>query len=100
LSLAENRVLFQEIDWMSNSFRAWLGQVTTGHGFMILTPTLIAALSGQMSWSTAAPLMAAGLIGLAWPENTALQTAGQTVASDVAGLVNTFMNKGNTKPST
>jgi hypothetical protein len=94
----ENRVLFQEIDWMSDSYRAWLGQVTTGHGFMILAPTLLAALSGQMAWGTAAPLLAAGLIGLAWPENTVPRAAGQAAAGDVASMVKAFMNKGDTTP--
>ena len=83
---------------MGSSFKAWLGQVTTGHGFMILTPTLLAALSGQLPWSAAAPLLMAGAIGLAWPENTALQAAGQSLASDVASLVNAYANPGSAKP--
>ena len=72
---------------MLNSLKSWLGEVTTGHGVMVLSGTLLSVLAGTMNWSTAAPLLAAGVIGLIWPENTALQAAGQAVATDVAGVV-------------
>lgn len=48
--------------------RDWMGEVTTGHGAMILVPTLLAVASDAMTWETAAPLLAAGVIGLIWPE--------------------------------
>ncbi len=66
---------------------AWVGQVTTGHGAMILGPTLLAAAGGQMSWAQATPLLIAGVIGLMWPENTALKTAAQNMTTDVEALV-------------
>jgi hypothetical protein len=40
-----------------------------------------------MTWSTAVPLLSAGVIGLLWPENTALQSAAQTAAADVEALI-------------
>jgi hypothetical protein len=79
---------------LNNSLKTWAGEVTTGHGVMIVASTLLAALSGSVNWATAAPLLTAGAIGLVWPENTALQNAGETVAADVAGLVTAFENKG------
>jgi hypothetical protein len=69
------------------SLSTWIGEVTTGHGAMIVGPTLLAAASGSMSWSAAVPLLAAGVIGLAWPENTALKSAVQTTATDVEALI-------------
>ncbi len=72
---------------MNFSFSDWIGEVTTGHGAMILGPTLLAASSGTMSWPTAVPLLAAGVIGLLWPENTALKSAAQTAATDVEALI-------------
>jgi hypothetical protein len=72
---------------MNNSLKFWLGQVTTGHGFMILAPTTLAALTGTMSWTSAAPLLTAGVVGLIWPENTALQDASKSAASDIASLI-------------
>lgn len=72
---------------MNFNVNSWLGQVTTGHGAMILGPTLLAAASGTITWSTAVPLLAAGVVGLLWPENTALQTATRTVATDVEALI-------------
>jgi hypothetical protein len=84
---------------MLNSLKTWFGEVTTGHGIMILSGTLLSVLSGGMSWAGAAPLLVAGLIGLIWPENTALQTAGQAVATDVAGIVAAYNNKSAIPPS-
>ncbi len=68
----------------------WFGQVTTGHGFMILGGTLLSVLSGAMSWAAAAPLLVAAVIGLLWPENTALSTAARTAATDVEALLAAF----------
>jgi hypothetical protein len=79
---------------MINSLKSWLGQVTTGHGFMILAGTLLSVMSGAITWAGAAPLLAAGVVGLVWPENSGLQTAAQTTATDIAGLVNAYTNKG------
>ena len=71
---------------MNPSTNTWIGQVTTGHGFMILVPTLLAVLAGTMSWTVAFPLLVAGAVGLAWPENAPLKDAAQTVANDLEKL--------------
>jgi hypothetical protein len=72
---------------MPFNFNAWMGQVTTGHGCMILAPTFLAVAEGTMGWQTAIPLLFAGTIGLLWPENTALKAAAQATATDVEGLI-------------
>jgi hypothetical protein len=72
------------------SFSDWIGEVTTGHGAMILGPTLLAAASGTMSWPAAVPFLAAGVVGLLWPENTALKSAAQTAATDVETLISAY----------
>ena len=54
---------------------------------MVLASTTMAALSGTMSWATAAPLLVAGAVGLVWPENTALRDATQATASDMANVL-------------
>jgi hypothetical protein len=72
------------------SFSDWLGEVTTGHGAMIIGPTLMAVSSGTMDWPTAVPFLAAGVVGLLWPENTALKSAAQTAATDVETLITAY----------
>lgn len=84
---------------MLNSLRSWLGEVTTGHGMMILSGTLLSVLSGHLTWAGAAPLLTAGVIGLIWPENTTLQTAGQTIATDVEGAIAAYNHKAATPSS-
>lgn len=78
---------------LNKSMMAWLGQVTTGHGFMILAPTVLSVLTGAMAWHTALPLVVGGVIGLAWPENTSLQANSQALAADLTGMVKDFMNR-------
>ena len=68
---------------MNPNTKTWIGQVTTGHGFMVLAPTVLAMLSGTMTWNVAFPLLTAAIIGLVWPENTGLKDAAQTVAADL-----------------
>ena|GEM_PF-1318094 len=75
---------------MNPSTKSWIGQVTTGHGAMVIVPTLLAVLSGTMSWQIAFPLLVAGTVGLIWPENTVLQSAAQTAASDLEKIVARF----------
>jgi hypothetical protein len=75
---------------MNIDVRNWIGQVTTGHGVMILAPTVLAALSGTMSWTNAVPLLVAGGIGLLWPENTAAMAAGQSMVGDVETLITAY----------
>ena len=77
---------------MNSSTKTWIGQVTTGHGFMILAPTLLAALSGTMSWNAAFPLLVAAVVGLAWPENAGLKDATQTVAADLEKVYTQYAN--------
>jgi hypothetical protein len=72
------------------NLNAWIGQVTTGHGAMILGPTLLAAASGTIDWQTAVPFLAAGVIGLLWPENAPAQGAARTVAADVEALITAY----------
>ena len=67
---------------------------------MILAPTLFAALAGSMNWETAAPLLAAGVVGLVWPENTALKAAAKTTVSDMAAMMTAFRGVNGGKPST
>lgn len=84
---------------MLNSLKTWFGEVTTGHGVMVLSGTVLSVLSGGMTWAGAAPLLVAGVIGLIWPENAALQAAGQAVATDVVGVVTAYNNNTVTPPS-
>ena len=74
-----------------NALSNWLGQVTTGHGAMILGPTLLAAFTGQMTWLQALPLIVAGIVGLLWPENTGLKTASQNATVAMEGVATTFI---------
>ena len=69
------------------NFDAWFRQVTTGHGMMILAPTLLALVGGQMTLQTAIPLLVAGVVGLLWPENVAAKTAAGAVATDIEALI-------------
>ena len=64
---------------------------------MILVTTVLAALSGSTTWAEAAPFLVAGVIGLIWPENTALQGAAQATEIDVAAMVAAFGDKGVSK---
>jgi hypothetical protein len=80
-----------------DSLKTWFGGVTTGHGAMVLSGTILSVLSGGLTWVGAAPLLLAGVIGLIWPENAAPQTAGQASATDGAGVVAAYNNKGLTQ---
>ena len=77
---------------MNDHFKLWLGQVTTGHGFMILASTILALLSGTMSWEIAVPLLAAAGAGLLWPENTQLKATAETLATDVMAAISAYRN--------
>ena len=63
------------------SLRTWYGQVTTGAGMMLLAPTLLALLAHQVTPEQALPALAAGVVGLLWPENKALAGAVQSAAA-------------------
>jgi hypothetical protein len=71
---------------LNPSTKTWIGQVTTGHGFMLLASTLVAVLGGTIPWTVAFPLLVAGAVGLMWPENGPLKDAAQTVATDLEKL--------------
>jgi hypothetical protein len=79
-------------EWLT----AWSGQVTTGHGFMIIAGTLLSVFTGSVTWTTAAPLLVAAVVGLVWPENTALQTAARATVTDVENVVVAY--NGETNP--
>jgi hypothetical protein len=84
---------------LNNSLRSWFGQVTTGHGFMLIAATILSVLAGTTSWVVASPLLVAGVIGLLWPENAALRTAAQATAADVEAIVAAY-NAGKPSPTT
>lgn len=69
-----------------NAISTWAGQVTTGHGAMTLVGTLLACLSGQMTWAAATPLLAVAVVGLLWPENAQAAGVVQKVATDAQPL--------------
>jgi len=75
---------------LNASSSTWLGQVTTGHGFMVLAPTVIAVLSGTMTLAVAFPLLVAGLVGLFWPENQPLRNAATATANDIEATIAAF----------
>jgi hypothetical protein len=70
----------------TNSIATWAGQVTTGHGAMVLVGTLLACLHGDMTWAAATPLLAGSVVGLLWPENTTLAAAAQKWGADAQPL--------------
>jgi hypothetical protein len=70
-------------EWLT----AWSGQITTGHGCMIIAGTLFSVFTGSITWTAAAPLLVAAAVGLVWPENTALQTAARAAVTDVENVV-------------
>jgi hypothetical protein len=78
---------------VGNTIKTWFGEVTTGHGFMIIAGALLSVVSGATTWAAAAPFLAAGVVGLLWPENTALQTAAQAAITDLAGMLSAYNNK-------
>ena len=78
---------------MNEWLTAWSGQITTGHGFMIIAGTLLSVFTGSLTWTSAAPLLVAAVVGLLWPENTALQAAAKATATDVESVVAAYNNK-------
>jgi len=66
---------------------------------MLLAGTLLSVLTGSVSWAAATPLLVAGVIGLIWPENTALRAAGQVTATDVEAMLAAFKNGGAPPPA-
>ncbi len=79
---------------MNASLKSWIGQVTTGQGVMVLVPAVLAAMTGTVSWETAFPLLVAGVVGLIWPENTAMKTAAREAAEDVGSMMKAYRGTG------
>lgn len=52
----------------AKSLGQWFGEATTGHGAAVVLGTLLAVANGAASWQTAIPALAAGLVGIVWPE--------------------------------
>jgi hypothetical protein len=67
--------------------RRWLGQSTTGAGVATLLATMGSLAAGSLSWDHAIPLLAAGIVGLIWPENSALQGAAGDTAASIENLI-------------
>lgn len=72
------------------TLKQWAGQITTGIGAVLATPTVIALLSHQITWQEAIPPLVASIIALVWPENKALAASGQTTATDIEGLLTAY----------
>ncbi len=70
---------------IATSIRAWLGQITTGAGVMVLAPTLLALLAHQRTAAQAIPALAAGVVGLLWPENGPLAAAVRGATTQLVG---------------
>lgn len=73
----------------AQTLKSWYGQVTTGAGAMLLAPTLLALFAHQVTLTQAIPALAAGVVGLIWPENRPLATAVQGAAGAVVAAVPT-----------
>jgi hypothetical protein len=67
--------------------KRWLGQSTTGAGVAVLLATIASLAAGSVTWDHALPLLAAAIVGLIWPENSALQTAAGNTAASVESLI-------------
>ncbi len=63
---------------MNAKFSAWLKQPTTVAAISTAVGTVFAAMSGQMSWAAAAPILVATLVGAIMPDNSAAKTGAQT----------------------
>ena len=70
-----------------DAFKVWFGQATTGAGIAGILGTLSAVAAGQLTLQHAAPLLVAGVVGLVWPENKAVQQQASTFTQDLIGLV-------------
>ena len=64
------------------SIKNWLGSSTTILGSSGALTILSSALSGQLTWSAAIPLLAGAVAAIIWPQNTALSNQVSTLATD------------------
>lgn len=86
---------------MPTSLKSWYSQVTTGGGAAALSYAAVQLLTHNMSLLQVLPWVAAGIVGLIWPENKGLQTLVQadtaqavqvapTVATDAHAILDAF----------
>jgi hypothetical protein len=71
--------------------KTWFGQVTTGHGATAIGSALLGVATGTLSWQTAIPLLAGGIILLLWPENSNLATQVQAIATSAVAAAPTVL---------
>jgi hypothetical protein len=81
-------------DWLQSEsvgidmkLKRWLGQSTTGAGVAVLLAIIASFAVGNLTWDHALPLLAAAIVGLIWPENSALQAAAGNTAASVESLL-------------
>jgi hypothetical protein len=80
--------------------KRWLGQSTTGTGAATLLATISSLAAGSLSLDHALPLLAAGIVGLIWPENCALQKATGNAAASIEDLLAVYRAGLNTDQAT
>jgi hypothetical protein len=54
-----------------NALQSWLGQKTTIAGLATILGTISAALTGQMTWQAAIPVMIGAVVAAVMPETPA-----------------------------
>lgn len=69
------------------TLKQWLGQTTTGAGFATVLAGAGSLATGTIGWQQALPLLMAGIAGLIWPENSALQAAAKQTAADAEAVI-------------
>jgi hypothetical protein len=69
------------------NLKRWLGQSTTGAGVAVLLATMASLAAGSLSWDHALPLLAAAIVGLIWPENSALQAAAGNTGANIETVI-------------
>ena len=67
--------------------KRWLSQSTTGAGVAVLLATIASLAAGNLTWGHALPLLTAAIVGLIWPEDSALQAAAGNTAASVESLI-------------
>lgn len=69
-----------------NGFLAWLRQGTTQTGVTLVATTALGYAGGSLPLPVALTTLAAGLAGLAWPEDTALKQDVQRLVQDALAV--------------
>jgi hypothetical protein len=70
----------------------WIKQPTTIGGFATLLGTATAVLAGQMTWQAAIPVVVAGIVAMALPDNTAAAANAKAAATDLEALAQAMVN--------